>query len=219
MEYGMTKNDFCRLIDLAVEKASIKYESHVYVALTWWNDAFMPLTMLDGNCAAEEKCLVFGDTPCRTWTNGLPCGFWVDDDTIYAENVVRRPLTLQRLRSGIANGCNTVGFLLCSSPRNMWIEINPFKTKVITNGNREVVFCLYADDRDGGEKVPFERMTADSIDVIDGFNERGTYRYGAWTKTCDIRTACADECGGCREPAVEEGGDASDRSTFSIKAS
>lgn len=195
----MTKKDFNRLLDLAVEKSGEMIDAtNTYVVLTWWDGKFMPLITLDGNWRDKEDYLVFGDVPCNKWHSGLPSAFWINTGAVRADEVVHKPKTLSSVRNILNADRPTVKFLLCASPRNMWIDINPWKTRVIRNREGETFLCLYVDDRDSGEMVPFEKMTADRIQVIDETKGPGMYNYSEWVpyeKNPSVACSCPD-CGG-----------------------
>ena len=157
----------------------------VYVMLTWWDDVFLPLITLDGSCRTGEKICVFGsrEDACNKWHNGLPCAFWIAKDAVRIEQATHRPLTLKSLYH--MTGDNEEAprkFLISNSPRNVFVDINPFRTRIIRNGEGETMLCFYAEDRDDGEMVPFERMTEKDIIVIDEHKGPGEYKYGEWTE-------------------------------------
>lgn len=206
----MTATEFKKLLDLAISKGNIADLEKTYVMLTWWDDKFMPLDCIDGNYRMNESYLVFGDTPCNKWHNGIPCAFCIDDEAVHIEDVARRPVSLQRVVNAFKHDNDgTVKFLLCNSPKNVWVDINPFRTMVIRNQGHETMLCFYVDDRDSGEMVPFDRITEDNIKVIDADEEVGKYKYGSWSALptdCGTETPamCDSALGGTRESAPDE---------------
>lgn len=184
----MTNKEFQHLLDMAISRGDLNMVGidKVYVMLTWWNDEFLPLTTLDGSWRTGEKICVFGsrENACNKWHDGLPCAFWIAKDAVRIEQATHRPLTLKSLY--IMTGDNEEAprkFLISNSPRNVFVDINPFKTRIIRNWEGETMLCFYVEDRDEGEMVPFERMTEDRIQVIDAHGGAGTYKYGEWLKS------------------------------------
>ena len=155
----------------------------VYVMLTWWNDEFRPLLDLDGSWRTGEKICVFGsrEDACNKWHNGLPCAFWIAKDAVRIEQATHRPETLRSLY--IMQGDNLDAprkFLISNSPVNVFVDINPFRTRIIRNWEGETMLCFYVDDHGGGGRIPFERMTEKDIIVIDEHKGPGEYKYGEW---------------------------------------
>lgn len=181
----MTNKEFQHLLDMAISRGNLKEVGldKVYVALTWWDDVFLPLINLDGSWRTGEKICVFGskEDACNKWHNGLPCAFWIAKDAVRIERATHRPLTLKPLY--LMTGDKEYAprkFLISNSPRNVFVDINPFKTRIIRNREGETMLCFYAEDRDSGEMVPFERMTEKDIIVIDDHKGPGEYKYGEW---------------------------------------
>ena len=183
----MTNKEFQHLLDMAISRGNLNEVGldKVYVMLTWWNDEFRPLITLDGSWRTGEKICVFGnkEDSCNKWHDGLPCAFWIASDAVRIEQVTHRPLTLRTLY--IMQGDNENAprkFLISDSPKNLFVDINPSRTRIIRNWEGETMLCFYVDDNDSGERhTPFERMTEDSIEVIDAREEVGEYKYGEWT--------------------------------------
>ena len=167
----MSVQQFNQLLHMAVDKSGCD-PAKMYVELTWWDGIFKPLDCVDCNNEENYSILVFGDTSINTFKLGknapIPVGFYVLADMVDVNRVIHRPMTVDKLidNKWMAD-FETVRFLLCGSPRNTWIEIDPFKTKIYINHNSEVILSLYVDDRDSGEWLPFSRMTPDRIEVID----------------------------------------------------
>ena len=156
---------------------------NVYVMLTWWNNEFRPLIKLDGNWRTGEEICVFGsrEDACNKWHNGLPCAFWIAKNAVLIEQATHRPLTLKSLYCMTGDNEDAPRkFLISDSPRNMFVDINPFRTRIIRNWEGETMLCFYAENRDDGEMVPFERMTEKDIIVIDEHKGTGEYKYGEW---------------------------------------
>lgn len=184
----MTNKEFQHLLDMAISRGNLKEVGldKVYVALTWWNDDFLPLIDIDGSWRTGEKICLFGskENACNKWPEGVPCAFWIYKDAVRIEQATHRPLTLKILSH--MTGDNEEAprkFLISNSPKNVFVDINPFKTRIIRNPEGETMLCFYVEDRDDGEMVPFERMTEDRIQVIDAYEEVGTYKYGEWQKS------------------------------------
>ena len=201
----MTNKEFQHLLDMAISRGDLNMVGldKVYVMLTWWDDEFLPLTDLDGNWRTGEKICIFGsrECSCNKWHDGLPCAFWIAKDAVRIEQATHRPLTLKTLYH--MTGDNEEAprkFLISNSPRNVFVDINPFNTRIIRNWEGETMLCFYAENRDSGEMVPFERMTESSIEVIDATKEIVEYKYGGWTSKGKIKhdTVQPDACiGAC----------------------
>lgn len=182
----MTNKEFQRLVDMAISRGGLKEVGldKVYVMLTWWKDEFRPLVSIDGDWSTGEKICVFGsdDQKCNKWHDGLPCAFWISSKSVRFESAVHRPYSVDILLS-LINGSNPEAptkFLICGSPKNMFVEINPFKTRILRNWGEETMLCLYVENRFGCEVVPFEKMTENRIEVIDVHLHFGKYKYGEW---------------------------------------
>jgi hypothetical protein len=181
----MTNKEFQRLLDMAISRGNLNEVGldKVYVMLTWWNDEFRPLITLDGNWRTGEKICVFGskEDSCNKWHDGLPCAFWIASDAVRIEQVTHRPRTLSTLYGMQGDNENAPRkFLISDSPKNLFVDINPSRTRIIRNWEGETMLCFYVDDNSGERHTPFERMTEDSIEVIDAREEVGEYKYGAW---------------------------------------
>ena len=209
----MTNKEFQHLLDMAISRGDLNMVGldKVYVMLTWWDDVFLPLITLDGSWRTGEKICVFGsrEDACNKWHNGLPCAFWIAKDAVRIEQATHRPLTLKSLY--LMTGDKEEAprkFLISNSPRNVFVDINPFKTRIIRNWEGETMLCFYAEDRDSGEMVPFERMTEKDIIVIDDHKGPGEYKYGEWKEFEQDNTPVDIGAGMCeRDPENDKAPD------------
>lgn len=165
----MTTREFNQLLHMAVQKYSLD-PSKTYIECTWWDKVFKPFTITDCNWEKSEFIIVFGDTPCNTFHDGvvIPAGFWVFSNAVYIEQVVHRPMTASEIIDNeFMLQFDNVKFMFASSPVNYRIDINPYKTCVYKNRANETILALHVEDRDGGEWQPFSSMTSDSIKLVD----------------------------------------------------
>jgi hypothetical protein len=146
---------------------------NTYVEITWWNNVFRPLITTDCDRSRDSKyIMVFGDTLCNTCgknNNGevIPSGFWIYNDAYCVEQVVHRPLTLDKIFDAkCLSDFDTVEFLFSNSPVNYCVDINPFRTKIYKNGNGETILSFYVDDRDSGEWKHISEVKPEYIKVI-----------------------------------------------------
>lgn len=186
----MTSNEFKRLLDMAISKGNLAEvgTDKVYVMLTWWDDVFLPMLTMNVNWRTGKRVCVFAskDDSCNKWSNGLPCAFWVARNVKRIEDVAHRPCTLDWLYTRMMEDDSTpMQFMICDSPVNVSVDINPFRTMVIRNWENETMLCLYVDDRDPGEVRSIDEMTEDNITIIDGLNSSGEYRCGRWDEVYD----------------------------------
>ena len=179
----MTTQEFNKLLHMAVDKGNLDPEK-TYIALTWWKRIFLPLDIMDSDGWREHKTffLVFGDDELRLGCYKLPLGFYIDKTTNWIDRVIRHPLTLSKIiDSKEMLSYDSIKFIICHSPINSRTDINPFKTRIIKNFEGDTILCFYIEDRDSGEMVEFNRMTAEDIQLIDGTKSVGEYtEYGTW---------------------------------------
>ena len=170
----MKTKDFNELLRMAAGYHSLPLKE-TYVEFTWWDDKFLPLITTDRNWKKSESILVFGSAPCNFWKRGsargsvaVPCGFYVTADEVRPENVVHRPMVLDEImdQDWILE-METIGFLFENSPRNYYVDINPFRTRAFRNWIGETVLCLYADDGGNESNMPFSRMRPERIQMFD----------------------------------------------------
>lgn len=188
----MTNNEFQHLLDMAISRGNLNEVGldKVYVMLTWWSDEFRPLTDLDVNWMTGEKICVFGDRDisCNKWHDGLPCAFWICKDAVRMEDVTHRPLSLKTLYEMKNAEDAPRRFLISDSPQNIFVDINPFRTRIIRNYEGETMLCFYVSDHGGEERVPFKLMKESSIDFIDATKVVGKYKYGSWKAESERKT-------------------------------
>lgn len=148
---------------------------NTYVEITWWDNVFRPLITTDCDRYDSKYIMVFGNTLCNTYgksDNGevMPTGFWIYNDAYCVEQVVHRPLTLDKIFDAkYLSDFDTVEFLFSNSPVNYWVDINPFKTKIYKNGNGETILSFYVDDRDSGEWRPISEVKPEYLKLISDF--------------------------------------------------
>lgn len=203
----MTNREFNELLDKCIERGKLKEVGldKVFVLLTWWNDKFLPLEVLDGNYRTGEKICVFGDTPCNRWSHdGLPCAFWIYAEAVRPEAVVHRPVTLSHIYPYDEEFPDAPRkFLIMNSPKNLLVDIDPSKTKIIKNHIGETMLCFYVADRDEKDlRIPLTQVKPDMIQVIDSTVENGKYRDGYW----DSRKATPEDISkyGCKTYSLND---------------
>lgn len=165
----LTTGQFNDLLHMAVDKVN-RSPKEIYVELTWWDNVFKPLIAFDCDNDEDSAILVFDKISVNTFNCGttIPSEFYINSDASSSDTVVHYPMTVGNLIDNAwMREYETIKFLLCDSPVNSELEINPFRTTVYINPNDEAVLALYVDDRDSGEWMPFSKMTPDWIKVID----------------------------------------------------
>ena len=168
----ITTHEFNGLLHMAVEKHNLDPEN-TYIEFTWWDKKYRPLDITDCNWKKSEFIMVFGDTLCNTFYKNsggdvIPTGFWILENTAYADKVIHRPMTVGKIMdSEFMLQFDTVKFLFANSPVNYRVDVNPYKTRVYKNRAGETILALYAEDRDGGEWRPISEMKPDHIMLID----------------------------------------------------
>ena len=186
MRESISAKDFITLLNMAVDEHKLN-SNKTYVEFTWWDNIFKPLVCTDYNSGMSTYILVFGNELCNKFSanrNGLevPTGFYIDKNAIYADQVLRRPLTVGRLlNDSYMKNFNNVKFLFSNSPINYYVDINPFKTRVYRNMGDETILALYAEDRDSSEWRPFSRMSGSKIELVD--DSRMCVASGAYDST------------------------------------
>jgi hypothetical protein len=165
--------EFYNYLKMIIEHHKLK-PKNTYVEITWWDNVFRPLIITDCDRRESKYIMVFGDTLCNTWgknKNGevMPTGFWIYNDAYRVEQVVHRPLTLDKIFDAkYLSDFDTVEFLFSNSPVNYWVDINPFKTRIYKNGNGETILSFYVDDRDG-EWRPISEVKPEYIKLVSDF--------------------------------------------------
>lgn len=160
----LTCKQFAKLLKLTIDKYGLD-PTTTYLELTWWDKVFKPCITTDAN--DSQYVVIFSNDNCQKWSDDMPCGFYIFNGAVRAENVVHRPKCINEvLDEKYMEGFTTVKFMLTGSPVNVEIQINPFKTRVYKNNENETIVCLYAEDRDSGEWEPFDNITANNIELI-----------------------------------------------------
>lgn len=160
----LTCEQFAKLMQLTVDKYKLDPET-TYLELTWWDKVFKPCISMSTD--DSRFVVVFSNDDCQKWSDDMPCGFYIFNDAVHIDNVVHRPMRISNfLNNEWMQGFANVKFMMTGSPQNFEIQINPFKTRVYKNRDNETIVCLYAEDRDSGEWVPFDNITANNIELI-----------------------------------------------------
>lgn len=160
--------EFYNYLKMIIEYHKLE-PKNTYVEITWWDNVFRPLITTDCDRQDSKYIMVFGKTPCNIYgkneiNDAIPTGFWIDNNAYCVEQVVHRPLTLDKIFDAKCL-CNfvTVEFLFSNSPINYYVDINPFKTKLYKNGNGETILSFYVDGRDCGELRHISKVKPDYI--------------------------------------------------------
>lgn len=168
----MTTKELNKLLHMAVSWGNLN-PLKTYVEITWWKNVFRPLDIDDCDREKSKYIMVFGDTPCNTWgssSNGnvIPTGFWVYEDAVCSDQVVHRPLTVSKIMDNeFMLDFDEVGFLFSNTPKNYWVDINPFRTCIYKNRDKETILALYVDDGGCDGRRPFSEMKPEYIKIID----------------------------------------------------
>ena len=163
--------EFYNYLKMIVEHHKLE-PKNTYVEITWWENIFRPLMYTDCDRKNSKYIMIFGNTLCniydRNKNNGaIPTGFWIYHNAFCVEQVVHRPLTLDKIfNAKYLSDFDTVEFLFLNSPINYLVDINPFKTRIYKNGNDETILSFYVDDRDCGEWRPISEVKPEYIKVI-----------------------------------------------------
>lgn len=169
--------EFYNYLKMIVEHHKLE-PKNTYVEITWWNNVFRPLITTDCDKSRDSKyIMVFGNTSCNTCGKNannevIPSGFWIYNDAYRVEQVVHRPLTLDKIKvfdAKYLSNFDTVEFLFSNSPVNYCVNINPFRTKIYKNGNGETILSFYVDNRDSGEWRHISEVKPEYIKLIDDF--------------------------------------------------
>ena len=162
--------EFYNYLKMIVEYHKLE-PKNTYVEITWWNNVFRPLITTDCDRSRDSKyIMVFGNTTCNTCGKNannevIPSGFWIYNDAYRAEQVVQRPLTLDKIFDAkCLSDVDTVEFLFSNSPVNYCVDINPFRTKIYKNGNGETILSFYVDDI--GEWRYISKVKPENIKII-----------------------------------------------------
>lgn len=161
--------EFYNYLKMIIEHHKLE-PKNTYVEITWWNNVFRPLITTDCDRKDSNYIVVFGNTSCNTCgknINGevMPAGFWIYNDAYRAEQVVQRPLTLDKIFDAkCLSDVDTVEFLFSNSPVNYCVDINPFRTKIYKNGNGETILSFYVDDI--GEWRYISKVKPENIKMI-----------------------------------------------------
>ena len=161
--------EFYNYLKMIIEYHKLE-PKNTYVEITWWNNVFRPLITTDCDRRDSKYIVVFGNTSCNTCgknINGevMPAGFWIYNNAYCAEQVVQRPLTLDKIFDAkCLSDVDTVEFLFSNSPVNYCVDINPFRTKIYKNGNGETILSFYVDDI--GEWRYISKVKPENIKII-----------------------------------------------------
>ena len=161
--------EFYNYLKMIIEHHKLE-PKNTYVEITWWNNVFRPLITTDCDRKNSIYIMVFGNTSCNTCGKNannevIPSGFWIYNDAYRAEQVVQRPLTLDKIFDAkCLSDVDTVEFLFSNSPVNYCVDINPFRTKIYKNGNGETILSFYVDDI--GEWRYISKVKPENIKVI-----------------------------------------------------
>lgn len=164
--------EFYNYLKMIIEHHKLE-PKNTYVEITWWDNVFRPLITTDCDRRESNYIMVFGNTLCNTCGKNknnevIPTGFWIYNDAYRTEQVVHRPLTLDKIFDAkCLSDFDIVEFLFSNSPVNYWVDINPFKTKIYKNYNGETILSFYVDDRDSGEWRPISTVNPEHIKLID----------------------------------------------------
>lgn len=148
---------------------------NTYVEITWWDNIFRPLITIDCDRRNSKYIMVFGNTLCNTYGKNennevIPAGFWIFNDAYCVEQVVHRPLTLDKIYDAkYLSNFVTVEFLFSNSPVNYYVDINPFKTKIYKNGNGETILSFYVYGGEYGDKKCISEVKPEYIKLVSVF--------------------------------------------------
>ena len=170
MKTKISTAEFYNYLKMIVEHHKLE-PKNTYVEITWWKNVFLPLITTDCDRKNSTYVVVFGNTPCNTCgknINGevMPAEFWIFNNAWCVEQVVQRPLTLDKIFDAkYLSDFDTVEFLFSNSPVNYCVNINPFWTKIYKNGNGKTILSFYVDDID--EWTHISEVKPENIKVIE----------------------------------------------------
>ena len=175
----LTTHEFNQLLHMAVDTYKLDPKK-TYIEFTWWDKVYRPAISTDCNTTKSHFILVFGSELCNTFYDCdgivIPTAFYTCKDVAYPENVVHYAMSASAmLDSSWMLSFDFAKFLFANSPINYYVDVNPFKTRVMINRSGDAVIALYAEDRDGGEWRPFNEMEPSRIKLIDDATSKGIH--------------------------------------------